>query len=118
MEALQREVCARNTYWQQQRQREEDVLSDLDLAAFQCLFRVTETKSHQVSGTVCCVSAHICLHSTSVCSAAGPVVGDAAEGSSHGTAGFGADGSTKESSSALPVGSDLASACITHPHAG
>ncbi|KAK9520852.1 hypothetical protein VZT92_020711 [Zoarces viviparus] len=48
VEALQREVCVRNTYWQQQRQREEDVLSDLDSALFQCLFRVTETKSYQV----------------------------------------------------------------------
>ncbi|XP_062417626.1 uncharacterized protein LOC119229096 [Pungitius pungitius] len=48
VEALQREVCVRNTYWQQQRQREEDVLSDLDSASFQCLFRATEIKSYQV----------------------------------------------------------------------
>lgn len=47
-EALQREVCARNTYWLQQRQREEDILSDLDAALFQCLFKVTS----QVSGGV------------------------------------------------------------------
>ncbi|XP_068440228.1 uncharacterized protein si:dkey-103g5.4 isoform X2 [Clinocottus analis] len=51
VEALQREVCARNTFWQQQRQREEDVLSDLDSALFQCLFGVTETKSYQVQWT-------------------------------------------------------------------
>ncbi|KAM8904381.1 uncharacterized protein AB9W97_008057 [Spinachia spinachia] len=48
VEALQREVCVRNAYWQQQRQREEDVLSDLDSASFQCLIRVTEIKSYQV----------------------------------------------------------------------
>ncbi|KAE8295318.1 hypothetical protein D5F01_LYC06244 [Larimichthys crocea] len=48
VEALQREVCLRNTYWQQQRQREEDILSDLDSALFQCLFRVTEANSYQV----------------------------------------------------------------------
>ncbi|XP_022055821.2 uncharacterized protein si:dkey-103g5.4 isoform X1 [Acanthochromis polyacanthus] len=48
VEALQREVCARNTYWQQQRQREEDILTDLDSALFQCLFRATEANSHQV----------------------------------------------------------------------
>ncbi|CAK6968135.1 uncharacterized protein si:dkey-103g5.4 isoform X2 [Scomber scombrus] len=39
VEALLREVCVRNTYWQQQRQREEDILSDLDSALFKCLFR-------------------------------------------------------------------------------
>ncbi|XP_040929476.2 uncharacterized protein si:dkey-103g5.4 isoform X2 [Betta splendens] len=48
VEALQREVCARNTYWQQQRQREEDVLSDLDAALFQGLFQVTKADSSQV----------------------------------------------------------------------
>ncbi|XP_008294523.1 uncharacterized protein LOC103368058 [Stegastes partitus] len=48
VEALQREVCVRNTYWQQQRQREEDILTDLDSALFQCLFRITETNSYQV----------------------------------------------------------------------
>ncbi|XP_051254705.1 uncharacterized protein si:dkey-103g5.4 isoform X3 [Dicentrarchus labrax] len=48
VEALQREVCVRNTHWQQQRQREEDILSDLDAALFQCLFRVTEANSYQV----------------------------------------------------------------------
>ncbi|XP_067362811.1 uncharacterized protein [Channa argus] len=48
IEALQREVCARNIYWQQQRQREEDILSDLDSALFQCVFRVTEVNSSQV----------------------------------------------------------------------
>lgn len=49
VEALRREGCLRNTYWQQQRQREEDILSDLDSALFQCLFRVTEDISYQVS---------------------------------------------------------------------
>ncbi|XP_030261233.1 uncharacterized protein LOC115574093 isoform X5 [Sparus aurata] len=48
VEALQREVCVRNTHWQQQRQREEDILSDLDSALFHCLFRVTEANSSQV----------------------------------------------------------------------
>ncbi|KAM7399476.1 hypothetical protein PAMP_018747 [Pampus punctatissimus] len=48
VEALQREVCARNIYWQQQRQREEDILSDLDSALFQCLFGVSEDNSYQV----------------------------------------------------------------------
>ncbi|XP_033488068.2 uncharacterized protein LOC117260235 [Epinephelus lanceolatus] len=48
VEALQREVCVRNTYWQQQRQREEDIVSDLDSALFQCLFRGTEANSYQV----------------------------------------------------------------------
>nr|XP_046246188.1 uncharacterized protein LOC124059852 [Scatophagus argus] len=48
VEALQREVCVRNTYWQQQRQREEDLLSDLDSALFQCIFRVIEANSYQV----------------------------------------------------------------------
>lgn len=49
VEALQREVCVRNTHWQQQRQREEDILSDLDSALFHCLVRVTEANSPQVS---------------------------------------------------------------------
>ncbi|XP_059188168.1 uncharacterized protein si:dkey-103g5.4 isoform X2 [Centropristis striata] len=48
VEALQREVCVRNTYWQQQRQREEELLSDLDSALFQSLFRVAEANSYQV----------------------------------------------------------------------
>lgn len=39
VEALQREVCVRNSYWQQQRQREEDILSDLDSSLFKCLIR-------------------------------------------------------------------------------
>lgn len=47
--ALQREVCVRNTYWQQQKQREEDILSDLDSALFQCLLRITEANFDQVS---------------------------------------------------------------------
>ncbi|XP_040902498.1 uncharacterized protein LOC121187356 [Toxotes jaculatrix] len=47
VEVLQREVCARNTYWQHQRQREEDLLSDLDSALFQCFFRITEVNSSQ-----------------------------------------------------------------------
>ncbi|KAG7238714.1 hypothetical protein INR49_031230 [Caranx melampygus] len=48
VEALQREVCVRNIYWQHQRQREEDLLSDLDSALSQCLFRFTEVNSAQV----------------------------------------------------------------------
>eukprot|EP00064_Thunnus_orientalis_P004272 superscaffoldBa00000385_g4283 len=48
VEALQREVCLRNTYWQQQRQREEDILSDLNSALLQYPFRVTEDNSYQV----------------------------------------------------------------------
>ncbi|XP_037632372.1 uncharacterized protein si:dkey-103g5.4 [Sebastes umbrosus] len=48
VEALQREVCVRNTSWQQQRQREEDILSDLDSGLFQCLFRVAEANSYEV----------------------------------------------------------------------
>lgn len=58
VEALQREVCVRNTHWQQQKQREEDILSDLDSALYQCLFRVTEVNSYRVSKIllffVCC----------------------------------------------------------------
>ncbi|XP_047451086.1 uncharacterized protein LOC125014093 [Mugil cephalus] len=46
VEALQREMCVRNTYWQQQRQREEDILTDLDSALFQSLFRVAEANSY------------------------------------------------------------------------
>ncbi|XP_041849904.1 uncharacterized protein si:dkey-103g5.4 isoform X3 [Melanotaenia boesemani] len=46
-EALQREVCLRNTYWQQQRQREEDILTDLDSALHQCLTKATDTNSYQ-----------------------------------------------------------------------
>lgn len=48
MDALQREACARNTYWQQQRKREDDFLSDLDSAVAQSLFRVTESNPSQV----------------------------------------------------------------------
>ncbi|XP_036006035.1 uncharacterized protein si:dkey-103g5.4 [Fundulus heteroclitus] len=48
VEALQREMCVRNTFWQQQRQREEDVLADLDSALLQHLHRVTDVDSHQV----------------------------------------------------------------------
>lgn len=47
-EALQREVCARNTYWQQQRKREDDFLSDLDSAVAQSLLRVPETNTNKV----------------------------------------------------------------------
>nr|XP_061828831.1 uncharacterized protein LOC133614686 [Nerophis lumbriciformis] len=46
VEALDREACARNTYWQQQGQQEEGVLSDVDSALFQCI--VTEHGGHQV----------------------------------------------------------------------
>lgn len=46
--ALQREACARNSYWQQQRQREEDLLCDLDSGLFRCLFRVTEANCYEV----------------------------------------------------------------------
>lgn len=48
VDALQREACARNTYWQQQRKREDDFLSDLDSAVAQSLFRVTESNPYQV----------------------------------------------------------------------
>nr|XP_013765910.1 PREDICTED: uncharacterized protein LOC102208545 [Pundamilia nyererei] len=47
VEALQREVCVRNGYWQQQRQREEDILTDLDSTLSQCFFRVTDVNSYQ-----------------------------------------------------------------------
>lgn len=47
VEALQREVCARVNHWQQQRQREADLLSDLDAALGQC---VTGANSSQVRG--------------------------------------------------------------------
>eukprot|EP00066_Takifugu_rubripes_P017519 XP_011606785.1 PREDICTED: uncharacterized protein LOC101076355 [Takifugu rubripes] len=50
VDALQREACARNTYWQQQRKREDDFLSDLDSAVAQSLFRVTESNPYQWSG--------------------------------------------------------------------
>ncbi|XP_077422396.1 uncharacterized protein LOC144052329 isoform X3 [Vanacampus margaritifer] len=46
VEALEREVCARNTYWQQQMRREEDILSDLDSAVFRCFLRVMEVGCH------------------------------------------------------------------------
>lgn len=39
----------RNGYWQQQRQREEDILTDLDSTLSQCFFRVTDVNSYQVS---------------------------------------------------------------------
>lgn len=45
VEALQREVCARNDHWEQQRRREADLLSDLDSALVQC---VAEANSSQV----------------------------------------------------------------------
>ncbi|XP_054884666.1 uncharacterized protein LOC129359222 [Poeciliopsis prolifica] len=48
VEALQREICVRNSYWQQQRQREEDILVDLDSALCQHLFSVSDANSHQV----------------------------------------------------------------------
>lgn len=48
MEALQREACARDTYWQQQRKREDDFLCDLDSAVVQSLFRVSESNLYQV----------------------------------------------------------------------
>ncbi|XP_047191720.1 uncharacterized protein si:dkey-103g5.4 isoform X2 [Scophthalmus maximus] len=47
VEALQREVCVRNTYWQHQRQREEDILSDLDSALSLHLVGITEVHSSQ-----------------------------------------------------------------------
>ncbi|XP_054650319.1 uncharacterized protein si:dkey-103g5.4 isoform X2 [Dunckerocampus dactyliophorus] len=46
VEALDKEVCARNTYWQQHSQKEEDALSGVDSALFQCF--VTEHGGHQV----------------------------------------------------------------------
>ncbi|XP_077397029.1 uncharacterized protein LOC144033090 isoform X4 [Festucalex cinctus] len=46
VEALEREVCARNIYWQQQMRREEDILSDLDSAVFRCFLRVMEAGCH------------------------------------------------------------------------
>lgn len=49
VEALQKEMCVRKIYWEQQRQREEDILIDLDSALFQHLFRVTDSNS-QVLG--------------------------------------------------------------------
>ncbi|XP_060902571.1 uncharacterized protein si:dkey-103g5.4 [Labrus mixtus] len=48
VEALRREVFVRKTYWQQQRQREEDILSDLDSPLYQCLFKATQANSYQV----------------------------------------------------------------------
>ncbi|XP_034025206.1 uncharacterized protein si:dkey-103g5.4 [Thalassophryne amazonica] len=48
VEVLQKEVCARNAHWEQQRQKEEDILSDLDSALIQCLLGVTEVNSWQV----------------------------------------------------------------------
>ncbi|XP_036070856.1 uncharacterized protein si:dkey-103g5.4 [Oryzias melastigma] len=47
VEELQREVCARNTYWQQQKHREEEILIDLDSALFLCLCGVTDAGSCQ-----------------------------------------------------------------------
>ncbi|KAF7198972.1 putative LOC107380336-like protein [Nothobranchius furzeri] len=44
VEALQREVCVRNTYWQQQRQREDDFLTDLDSVLIQSVCRVTDAQ--------------------------------------------------------------------------
>lgn len=42
-------MCVRNSYWQQQRQREEDILIDLDSALCQHLSSVTDANSHLVS---------------------------------------------------------------------
>lgn len=55
-------------------------------------------------------------HSECLYSVSGPVVWEAAEGSSHGAAGFSTDRGPEESSSALPLGSDPASTCSAHPH--
>lgn len=48
VEALQGEARSRDAYWQQQRKREEEFLSDLDSAVDQNLFSVTETVACQV----------------------------------------------------------------------
>ncbi|XP_061684126.1 uncharacterized protein si:dkey-103g5.4 isoform X6 [Syngnathoides biaculeatus] len=47
VEALKKEMSARNTYWQQQRRREEDVLSGADSTVFRCFLRLTEAGCHQ-----------------------------------------------------------------------
>ncbi|XP_057695565.1 uncharacterized protein si:dkey-103g5.4 isoform X2 [Corythoichthys intestinalis] len=47
VEALEREVCGRNTYWQQQRQREEDIFSDLDTNLFRCILMGMEADCYQ-----------------------------------------------------------------------
>ena len=67
-----------------------------------------------------CQYANLCLHFShaNYNSAAGPVDREAAEGSSRGAAGFSTDRGAEESGSELPLGSDVASACITHPHTG
>ncbi|KAM4627455.1 uncharacterized protein ACJ7VT_002401 isoform 1-T1 [Polymixia lowei] len=48
VEALQREVYLLNNYWQQQRQKEEKILSDLDSALLPYLSTVTQANSDQV----------------------------------------------------------------------
>ena len=49
MEALQREVFLRSQYWQQQGQKEEKILSDLDMALLHFLGEATQASSTQVS---------------------------------------------------------------------
>ena len=43
-EALQREVCRRSSYWQQQRQKEEEMLGDLDSSLMHCVCTVTNSE--------------------------------------------------------------------------
>ena len=49
MEALQKEVFLRSQYWQQQGQREEKILSDLDMALLHFLGEAMQAGSAQVS---------------------------------------------------------------------
>jgi len=48
-EALKREACVRTQYWQQQGQKEEKLLSDLDAALLHFLGAATQANCDQVS---------------------------------------------------------------------
>ncbi|XP_077467722.1 uncharacterized protein LOC144083614 [Stigmatopora argus] len=47
VEALEREVCARNVFWQLQRRREEDIFSDMDANVFRCFLSGMEDDCYQ-----------------------------------------------------------------------
>lgn len=48
VEALQKEVCVRTNQWLQQKQKEEELLSDLDVAVQRCLHTVSLDPPGQV----------------------------------------------------------------------
>lgn len=49
MEALRKEWCLRNRYWKEEKQKEEELLGDLDAALQHCVLVATQEDSEQVS---------------------------------------------------------------------